>query len=368
MESSLHKEGEMPSSISNSNDITRVVPNHHWFPIALMVLITTTMLTLGWELYWRNQGYEPGLDDNKDLWAQTREKVSKKGTVIIGASRILFGFDLSEYEKRFGKKPLQLATVGTNPTFYLHDIANHTEFAGTLIVGVTPMLWYVPEGMPVETPTKNIEYFNRWSLAQKINHSLDQPLQKIFAFLNSEDLPLKKLMDHKIPNRVGAAIPPRIPPYFMKIDKNRQGQMIEKMETNIEFQNFVRNIWIPLFTPPPPPPQFTPEQFMEMFKGLMAKVRGEVAASVAKIQKRGGKVIFIRYPSSGKVRELENKFGPRPGFYGPLVAEAQPDLSIHFEDYPELSDYELPEWSHLTKKDATEFTQKILAMMKDKGF
>lgn len=356
----------MPSSISSSNDITRVIPKHHWGSLLKISVIIALILTLSWEVFWRSKGYAPSIDDNKDLWAQTRSKISESKTVLIGSSRMLFDFNLEEYKSSFGDLPLQLATVGTNPSFYLHDIANNTNFSGTLIVGIVPMLWYVPEGMPVDLPTKNLKYFSQWSYAQKLGHLLDIPLQKSLAFLNGEDLPLKKLMEHKIPNRPMAQIPPRIPPFFMTIDLNRQGKMSRRMETDEDFQNLVKNIWTPLFTPPPPPPIFTKEQFMKMFQEHMARVRKEVSASVKKLKDRGAKVVFVRFPSSGKVRELENQFGPRVAFYEPLIKEASPDLAIHFEDYSELQGFHLPEWSHLGAKDAHEFTKRLIKIIKEK--
>ena len=54
---------------------------------------------------------------------------------------------------------------------------------------------------------------------------------------------------------------------------------------------------------------------MEMYLGSVESYLGRTRAAVEKIQDRGGKVVFIRAPSSGKLREMENQFSPRPGFW-----------------------------------------------------
>jgi hypothetical protein len=43
-----------------------------------------------------------------------------------------------------------------------------------------------------------------------------------------------------------------------------------------------------------------------------------------------------------------------------LAATGAP--GIHFEDYPELQGYELPEWSHMTQAEAIRFTRTLYAL------
>lgn len=84
--------------------------------------------------------------------------------------------------------------------------------------------------------------------------------------------------------------------------------------------------------------------------------------AVDKIQNRGGRVIFIRCPSSGKLREMEAQFSPRPMFWEQILARTDAP-GIHFEDHPSLADFSCPEWSHLTSEDATRFTQNLMPIL-----
>lgn len=112
------------------------------------------------------------------------------------------------------------------------------------------------------------------------------------------------------------------------------------------------------------PQIFTPEQFKNIFAEHMNKTLEKAKNNISKIQKHGGKIILVRYPSTEKVRELENKFAPRVAFWDRIVNETGADRSFHFEDHPTLSGYNCPEWSHLNAEDATKFTKALVDLIK----
>ena len=69
-------------------------------------------------------------------------------------------------------------------------------------------------------------------------------------------------------------------------------------------------------------------------------------------------VIFIRPPSEGRYLEYENRLFPRAETWDVLLAESGAP-GIHFEDYPELQGYRLPEWSHMSADEAERFTAAL---------
>lgn len=354
----------MPSSTSSfeTYELERVIPKHHWLRLAAIALAITVALTAGWEAYWRSKGYIPELDDNSDLWVAQRERVvaNPKGTVVIGASRALFDFDMGVYEQAFGERPIQLSTVGTNPLPYLEDLANDPAFSGTVIAGVVPALWFVPGGPPVKTPTGNISRYEHWSLAQRSGFYLGLVLENHLAFMQQEDLTLNQLLlNLNIPNRPGAQVPPRLPPFFYHISRERQGGMNERAETDPVLQKTIQDRWIPLFTPPPFPPFFTQEQIHEIVEGFRQNTLTRARAAAEKIRAKGGNLVLVRFPSSGPLRAHEEKIAPRNLYWDALV-EATGAPAIHFEDYPELKNFTCPEWSHLTRADRTEFTKRLI--------
>ncbi|HEY8994333.1 MAG TPA: hypothetical protein VIM71_06720, partial [Lacunisphaera sp.] len=83
---------------------------------------------------------------------------------------------------------------------------------------------------------------------------------------------------------------------------------------------------------------------------------------VQKIRARGGKVIFVRFPHAGAVKELEEKMTPREGIWTRLITESGAP-AIYYSDHPELI-FDCPEWSHLSASDATEFSKRLVPHLK----
>jgi len=359
----------MPSSTSSfeTYELKRIIPKHHWMLLALLSIVITAGLTLGWELYCRSQGYEASLNDSPDLWASRRVIVDEEPsrTVLIGSSRILFDFDMDVYEKAMGERPLQLATVGTNPLLYLEDLADHPKFSGTVIVGVVPGLFMAPGGPPVEAPQKHLKRYRDWSPTQKAGHYISRILERRLAFLNEEDLTLNQLLiKFKLPNREKVKAPPELPPHFHTVNEERQGGMTDFAENSTALQKRIQQIWLPLFVPPPPKEKLTPEELTAKRKELGKFMLGRAKKAVDKIRKRGGKVLFLRLPSTGGLRALENQITPRPYIWD-MILRVTGAPGIHFEDHPELSGFDCPEWSHLRKKDATEFTRRLVPLLNE---
>jgi hypothetical protein len=354
----------MPSSTSSfkTYQLERIIPKQHWVRLAVITLILTALLTLSWEMVCRSLSYAPSLNDSEDLWASRRVLVDADPTrtVVIGASRTLFDFDLDVYEKAMGERPLQLATVGTNPGPYLEDLANHAEYSGTVIVGVVPGLFFAPGGPPMKRPVNHLKRYRDWSPTQIVGHYLGRILERRLAFLNEEDLTLNQLLlKLKIPDRAGVKSKPELPPHFHEVDEERQGGMTDYAEKNENIQKRIQQIWLPLFTPPPFPPGMSGEQIHAKVQEMADAILQKTQANVEKIRSRGGKVVFVRFPSTGGLRQLENKITPRAAYWD-RVLEITGAPGIHFEDYPELKDFDCPEWSHLTKKDATKFTDLLV--------
>ena len=357
----------MPSSTSSfkTYKLEHIIPKHHWLVLAVLTLIFTSILTLGWEAYVRSMGYAPTLNDSEDLWASRRAIVDEEPgrTVLIGSSRMLFDFDMDVYEEEFGDRPLQLSTVGTNPGPYLEDLANHSDYSGTVIVGVVPGLFFAPGGPPMKSPVNHLKRFREWSPTQKFSHQVSLIIEKWFAFINEDDLTLNQLLlNLKLPNREKVKTKPDLPPYFHEVDIERQGGMTEVAANSIDLQKRIQQIWIPLFKPPPPQKGKTVEEAKADFGKAVENILDKVKLHVDKIREKGGQVIFLRLPSTGQLREMENTFTPRPHFWDRILKTTGAP-GIHFEDFAKLKGFDCPEWSHLNRKDASEFTKRLTPIL-----
>jgi hypothetical protein len=331
------------------------------FTIAVLLGIVSLIV---WETYWRSQDYYPTLNDEKALWAMHRQDVeiaTDADYIILGSSRAYFDFQIEAFEKSIGRKPIQLSSTGSSPLPTFHDIINNTDFNGTIIIGVTPGLFFsttYPGAIPWKRPQSKVDYFKDRTYAQRFNYQLSIPLQKNLVFMSadeeewSDNIDLKSLLRRvQIGNRTNGPI---MPPFynFGDLDEHRNMRLSTKIENDTAFANSVIKVWQFYGSDAPPPEKkATMSYFIEDLKTFKNK---------------GGNVILVRCPSSGMTRVGEKKGLPRAEFWDDLVKQAKVK-AYHFEDYERLKDLTCPEESHLSGSDADFFTKEILEIMKNDG-
>ena len=288
--------------------------------------------------------------------------------MFVGASRTLFDIDLEVFrDATGGALPIQLATVGSNPKVVFADLAADPSYAGTTIVGIVPGLLAAAGGPPIATPTKFVKHFARWSLADRTELPLALWLHDRLAFINQSDLSLAALIELglDLPARAGVYAP-KLPHDLATLDRTRRARMVDRILHDPQARHEAQQIWLPLFNPPPKPPVFSDEEWAKMMSdGLDDNIKSMVD-SVNAIEARGGRVIFMRLPSTGKVYELEEHYTPRAAIWDRLVRETGAP-GVYFEDYPELSGFECPEWSHLSAEDSVVFSQRLVQVMLEQG-
>ncbi len=332
------------------------------FTIALILCVLSIT---AWELYWRSQGYFPDLDDDKYLWARTRAKVdnaTKDDVVLTGSSRVLFNIQVNKWKELTGIQPIQIANAGATPLPVFHDIVENTDFKGTVIVGVTPGLFFsttFEQAPPWRRAASRSEFYDNRTYAQRLNYVLSIPLQNSLAFISNDDekwhddINLKALLNTiEWADRNGRA---NDPPFyrFQDININRNVRMKNKMLTDTAFANSVKTIWKFFMSgdKPPPDKDSTIAFFVEDAKKFTA---------------RGGQVILLRNPSDGFFKDLESKGLPRDKFWEELVAKANVP-AYHYQDYKSLSAFETVEWSHLSASDADQFTENFVEILTKDG-
>jgi hypothetical protein len=351
----------MHSSTSNS-DFVRTIPDVPWRGLLAAVVVLSAAATAAWEFQARKAGYEPTLNDTPDLWAETRSTVKPDSLVLLGTSRMLFDIDLAVLEQGLGKRPTQLAIVGSSPYPILADLAADETFHGTVLLDIVPAMYLAPAGPPVEASQKALRRYRTWNHAQRWSHRLGVQLESHVAFLKQEDLTLDKLLENlPIPNRANAMIGPAFPPYFYMLDRDRRARMFsEAAIVGTPLQQRVANGWLPLFTIPPPPTFIPLPAFQQMMGQAMEARFSDTAKHVAAIQKRGGKVVFLRLPVTGPLVEREEQLAPRVATWDRLLRENSTVPAIHFAEHPDLKSFDCPEWSHLSAADSVEFTRRLV--------
>jgi len=341
-----------------------LLPKSAWLALAILVPLIAV-----WEWHWRSEGYPASPDDNKHLWAERRARIDRLGSgdvILIGSSRVFFDIQLNEWEQVTGKRPLQLAIPGSTPTPVFQDIVDNTDYNGTILIGVTPPLFFLGAGPGPDfwaRPSGLIEHFYKRTYAQIFTHWVGKPAQTAFAFLENDeddfynDLDLKTLIN-RIPLK--GRVPSGPPfPWFQYVDDERNVTMLDKVTADTAYAGMIKRTWQYFIAGGPPPDSAWVAQSRE-------KVMEMSVEYINRFRERGGQVIFVRCPSSGWFRMIENGGFPRETHWNVLL-EKTGAPGYHFEDYDFLNKYTPPEWSHLATPDARTFTTDLVKQMQKDG-
>jgi hypothetical protein len=333
----------------------------------LYALILSLVIIGAWEMYWRTQGKLPTLQNDKALWAEQRRKIhhfNHEGFILVGSSRLLFDIQLPVWEQQLGIKPIQLAMGGASPLPVFRDIVQNTNFNGTIILGVTPGLFFStvsPQESPISGIQETIDYYHNQTFAQRINHWLSLPMQQNLVLMHQHEAMMDGNIDLKSWLKkvdLGTRTEhPKFPPFYEigEIQRDRNTKMLARTATDTAFSNLIKTAF--MFS----------EHIFEMV--LPPDKEGTIAyflEDLKTFKERGGKVILLRCPSSGDYLALENQRFTRSEYWDELVKRSQIP-AYYFEDYPTLQNHELPDWSHLSATSAAQFTNAFVGILKSDG-
>lgn len=323
----------------------------------LMVLMVCGGI-IGWETYLRSTDFDIAFDDGGPLWAHQRAKIyqaQNEATIFIGSSRIKFDLDLDVWKELTGENAIQLACVGSSPRSILNNLALDPEFNGKLVIDVTEGLFFSTSPQNFTRPAEGIKYYKDITPAQKVSFLINKPLESGFVFLDKSTYSLNAMLEQlEIQSRPGVSMMPIFARDFGRVKFNRQEYLGKRFlqDTNQQIQQ--KKVWA-LFgkmnTAPP------------INGASLDSIISLVKDDIDKIRERGGQVVFVRTPSSGVfwLGEL-NRF-PRQSYWDKLLSNTN-TKGIHFKDYPPISNYTCPEFSHLSPTDAIDFTRHFVSILK----
>ena len=336
---------------------------------AILMIVIVVASVISWEIYLRNSGLKISYDNLEPLWADKRAMVYKpsdKAVVFIGSSRIKYDLDVATWEAMTGTEAVQLACEGSNPVPVLFNLADDKSFKGSLVIDVTENLFFSPlNGNNAGRSDKVLKYFKEETPAQKASFAINHILESKFVFLDKEDLSLTAMLDKlQIPSRPGVFTLPFFPMEFTRVNFERQAYMMPALLTDTNLQKRVTDMWVlygQMASRYPPPGGDT---LVRMTLERMNAVK----AATDKIRARGGRVLFVRTPSSGPYLMGEQMGFPREKYWNKLL-EVTGCPGIHFKDYPALDHFICPEWSHLSPADAIIFTKEFIRILQqEKGW
>ena len=356
----------MPSSTSSSEVPYRQIPERDWGRAWLICVALVVVGVAGWEVKARSMQHLPGDYDGytnfTTQWAEERSALDGPDhgvrVLLLGSSRMLWAADLDILEQALGTRPLQLAIAGTGPALMLQGIVENTEFDGLVLVGVTPFLFNrLDEGF---FGGDALRWYEGASPSELSGHKLHSFLSAHFGFLD-DGFKLFELIDHysDFPEREGVW---DLSAGEWKLGRHladRQTDMWGPVEVAGSFDNEqILAFWMLGLGREPEPPERMEEMALtavEFFAPLVAKLRA-----------RGGDVVFIRMPGSGKYLQHDLATRYRELTWDPMT-EGFGAVSINAMDYPELSsELEIPEWSHLSRRSQDDFSRRIVPLLEQR--
>jgi hypothetical protein len=360
----------MPSSISNS-DSWRIEPPASGAPYerptpvlqfglasVVAVIVFAGALT-AWELHWRAYGSVPSIQNSDGLWAIQRRRIDHgegNATVLAGASRVLFDIDLDTWQRVAGERPIQLALEGTSPMFLLQDLASDPKFTGRLIVGIAPDVFFT--GFAYRGSVQ--KYHRDETLSQRVGQWLSMHLiEPFFAFFDPDFALMTVLRRQPWPGRAGVRSTMEVRKLAMS-NVERDTHIWSKVESDPDYQKMAQDVWAQDFDQPA-------YKMMELsgpeeMQRIIDKQIDDAAAAAARLRARGVKVVFVRLPTAGRYLEYDDREFPRSKTWDVLLQRSGCP-GIHFQDYPELQGYWLPEWSHLATNERPRFTEAICRIL-----
>jgi len=320
-------------------------------------LALALVLLAAYEYYWRKvEGYRGGFDDNAEMWAYWRgqvETLTPNDVLILGSSRAHFDINIHLFDSLTGHRPIMLAVPGGSPYYTVEDIVRKSDFKGLLIIGVAPGLFYTlgTGGGAMWIKEGRVDYYYKQTYASKFSQAVYTYIDPHFSYLDP-DISLKNLLTRiNLPDRDSIEHDPAWPP-MVSMDRYRNIRMNPGMETDTVLQNRQTKIW--------------DGDWKNRFTDSVEVILNHYASLVKEFKEKGGRVAFIQPPVTGKYLHYEPILFPRDKYWDALLEKSEVK-GYCYEDYPEMKAMRPPEWSHLNRKEADQYTRKLVSLLQQDG-
>lgn len=332
----------MRSSTSNSDER---LPRGGWLLTWLATLALTGSFFGGYEVFWRSRGFLPSATDDVALWGYWRGQVRPNDpdqVVLLGASRIKLGVDVSTLSDALGKMPvIQLAVAGSDFRPILYDLSRDESFQGLAVCDLLPGMLLTGRCLlqSEQLQAQWLETYRQRLFSADFDQRLRLWIQERLTLLRS-DLTLESVAIALVEKK-------RLPTPEKRVLRDRTGQLAGEVRG-------IRDVT------PDWAKSLQGQTLPDVFEASLEDLR----QAVQRIKARGGKVVFVRMPSTGENLRWENEFFPRDREWDRLAA-AQFAPCIHFEDFPELASFVCPDGGHLDQRDALRFTSALAPILRE---
>jgi hypothetical protein len=249
------------------------------------------------------------------------------------------GFSVDAWKQRFPKtKVIQLAVDGSNPLPALLDLAEDRSFRGTVVCDVEA--WSLLTKETHGPQNEYVSYFHHnWGPSKEAECLLRSIIERSFVIANPR-FAFPEIVRYVSSGRWAG-------PQYIQMRWDRS-VLADYTMVDISWH---RERWLRLTRQAAAALQdAAPEDWLKDVRDVREQVR--------RIQERGGNVVFVRFPTSGELRKLEEQHFPKAQYWDSFAKLVGAE-TIHFEEVPALSGFNCPEGSHLDERDAPKFTMAL---------
>jgi hypothetical protein len=351
--------------VSSSTSSSDLGGRGRWGLAWLCALVLAASALGAFEAFWRAQGHRPDVTDGLELWSYYRHGASlagRRAIALLGTSRMLADVSLPTLGRRArGHGLFPLALDGSHPMATLRDLADDPTFGGIVLCELTeesfaPTTWDSQAAYVAHSRTGST-----WP--RRVSARARALLQ---AHLALTAAPLS------LPTMIARGYVPRPRPQVVTSERQYAcdpavypraligGDPVDEdaPPTPLDATVDVARGWLGLR-------RFffwrTNLALGEVAPGLAQHWddwTAEVERSVARLEARGSRVVFLRFPTSGKLTGLYDKFFPRAHFWD-VFASRTHAVVVRSEDVPGMSGFSCPDSSHLCGADPVAFTEAL---------
>lgn len=294
------------------------------------------------EFSWREHGARPEYVDGKPRWSWVRSHVSEQqGVVLLGASRMHFGFSLAAFRDRYPDTPIyQLAVAGAWPYAALRDLAEDESFHGIVLISFTPDI--VMSFRRRDQQPYVYHYRHRWNADIELN---------FFASSLAEHNLVTRHQNYGVDSIMRRILGSgRLPEAALYLETMFDREMNadyshEDISAHRERRiNEAKQLYDQLYP-------ISVDEWRADLTGFLKMAH--------RIHNRGGCVIAVRFPSQGELLDYEERLFPRNQFWVQL--EPIPYLgTVHAGDMHIMTEIKLPDLQHVDAVDKRRFTDELM--------
>lgn len=353
----------VPSSISSSEPR---LPAPHWLAVLVGGATLAMAFIASMELRLAAKGFLATVEDNPELWMQQRKRAADLGTqalLLIGASRMQLDLDLSVLAQKTSLKPVQLAIDGSSFMPVLEGLAKDPQVRGTVLVS------YMDHAVTdAEVRDRAAEWQRLYEQTGSGNHPTAVQIEESLTAVVTGRLrsyadgarPVSSLLLRVLP-----AAPTR--QYLQTLpDRSRLADYRLVPMPEFYYDRVQRTLGEPVDAS-------RRTAWEDLDRSLRARIAvlpvadhprfaagiDRIARWSSAIEARGGRVLFLRLPSSGLVHAIEQRRYPRE-FFWEVFRTRLGRPTLHFEDVAELRGFSCPDGSHLDYRDRAAFTAALV--------